>query len=640
MSIFVISLVVWLILIFLSVTSGLETNWLKKLTALNAPLRVSPTDNYYSSYYYQIDSHASNSSFSFKTISEKAKSQNSDPYLSELDASLPAHLASPDLDGGILRDPVKRLIDALEEVKSENPSLTYNDFELSGALMRLALNRPTSIPGSNHASFLSQMSYLFSFPEKNPTLDHLLLTPSADDLNNILFQMNKSHTEWQKDSPESLYSYNQGSSPEKSASFWDHVELKEVLFKARVPLSFLPSKEVSAYAHIQDGSVKGVYLEKEHSNLKKGKIVKDHLAYFEVDGKKIPMGNSIPLMSPLKAQFKENKIQVQLFGSTHEVPVHWISISHARVKTHFENEPENTPYWPYFCNGSWHLPMHDRPGVLLPKSYQGSNVFVGDSGYLSYISPTAGSTQEMRLPFYVSGFYDPGIMPTGTRALFVPSEITQTINACTESFAPDGSSTNGILIWFDPIQSAPLIKAKIAHKLNEKKISSYWDLSSYQEYEFSRELMHQFQSDRTLFMLIAIIIIVVACSNIISLLVILVNDKKKEIAILSSMGASDKSIAWIFGIAGVIMGSISCIVGTLAAIFTLKHLDYLVAFLSKIQGHDAFQAAFFGDTLPNDLSMIALKFILISTPIISLLAGFIPAIKASKIKPSQILRSE
>ncbi|MCX6989569.1 MAG: ABC transporter permease, partial [Chlamydiae bacterium] len=52
MSVGVISLVVWLVLVFLSVTEGMEKNWLKKLTDLNAPLKITPTKKYFSSYYY------------------------------------------------------------------------------------------------------------------------------------------------------------------------------------------------------------------------------------------------------------------------------------------------------------------------------------------------------------------------------------------------------------------------------------------------------------------------------------------------------------------------------------------------------------------------------------------------------------
>ena len=184
------------------------------------------------------------------------------------------------------------------------------------------------------------------------------------------------------------------------------------------------------------------------------------------------------------------------------------------------------------------------------------------------------------------------------------------------------------------------MKEKIADRFERAGIAPYWKAATYDEFEFSKDLLLQFQSDRTLLLLIAAIILIVACSNIISLLVLLVNDKKKEIAILQSMGASFRSIAAIFGACGVAMGLLSCLLGSALALFTLKHLDSLVSFLSAIQGRAAFNPAFFGNSLPNQLSYEALLFVLIATPILSLAAGLIPAIKASRIRPSHVLRSE
>ena len=228
----------------------------------------------------------------------------------------------------------------------------------------------------------------------------------------------------------------------------------------------------------------------------------------------------------------------------------------------------------------------------------------------------------------------------GNRCILVPSDVTRTINAANATFSPDGTPTNGIYVWFDNFSDAEKIKTKLQQAFTEAGISSYWKISTFKEYEFAKDLMEQFQSDRTLFTLIAIIILAVACSNIISLLVILVNDKKKEIAVLQALGASKKSIASVFGICGIVTGSISSLIGTLAAIFTLHNLDHLVNFLSFLQGHSAFNVAIFGKSLPNELSMEALLFIFIATPIISLIAGIIPAIKASKLCPSTTLRSE
>lgn len=91
-SVLVIALVVWLIVVFFSVTDGLEKNWIQKLTALTAPVRMTPTDGYYQSYYYQIDSLSENSNYSLKTIAEKRVASFSDPYNPAVDEEIPPHL--------------------------------------------------------------------------------------------------------------------------------------------------------------------------------------------------------------------------------------------------------------------------------------------------------------------------------------------------------------------------------------------------------------------------------------------------------------------------------------------------------------------------------------------------------------------
>ncbi|MCH9703145.1 MAG: FtsX-like permease family protein, partial [Chlamydiae bacterium] len=149
-----------------------------------------------------------------------------------------------------------------------------------------------------------------------------------------------------------------------------------------------------------------------------------------------------------------------------------------------------------------------------------------------------------------------------------------------------------------------------------------------------------FDSDKTLFTLIMIIILVVACSNIISMLILLVNDKKREIGILQALGASPKRIGIIFGMCGLITGLVSSLLGTLLALLTLKNLQSLVNFLNMLRGHETFQKMFFGGQLPNEVSVSALAFVLTATIMISILAGLVPALKAARIRPSEILRGE
>ena len=147
MAVLVISLVVWLVLVFLSVTEGIERSWMEKLTKLNAPIKINPTPAYYSSYYYQIDALSNASNFCSKSIGEKLRSIG-DPYLCEEDGELPPHFPAPDRTAeGTLRDPVHLAFGALEEMRAKHPSLIFQDYEIGAALLRLQMLRPTSRGG-------------------------------------------------------------------------------------------------------------------------------------------------------------------------------------------------------------------------------------------------------------------------------------------------------------------------------------------------------------------------------------------------------------------------------------------------------------------------------------------------------------
>lgn len=453
LSVCVIALVVWLILVFLSVTAGIEKKWLHKLTALYAPIRISPTDEYFSSYYYQIDRLSAASSYSLKTIGEKAVATASDPYNPRKDREVPRRVKEPDrLPDGTLKDPVHLAYAALQEL-----FLPFQDYEMSGALLRVEM------PREEGTSYLSQVSYLMSIADKNPLFPSLLLEP---------------------------------------------------------PVSF------------------------------------------------------------------------------------------------------------------------SEPGIFLSKGYKDNGVRVGDQATLSYSAPSAASVQEQRIPVRVSGFYDPGLLPLGGRCILAPIDLVRTIQASSQTFSPESTPTNGLFVWLDGFEKTADTIAAIEKKFKERGISSYWTITPYDQFEFSKDLFQQFKSDKTLFLFIAVLILLVAACNIIVLLVLLVHDKKKEIAILQSMGASPRSIAAIFALCGVAMGSVGSAIGLLAAFLTLKNLGSVVEFLSALQGHTAFHPAFLGNNLPSQLSIEAILFVLIATPLISLLAGLIPALRAIGIKPAETLRPE
>jgi lipoprotein-releasing system permease protein len=641
----VISLVVWLTLVFLSVTAGLEKNWLHKLTSVNAPIRITPTDEYYKSFYYLADQLSANAYFETKTIGEK-KISTTDVYSQDTDMEIPSYWKNPDLNkDGKIKDLVKLAYQDLNELKQDYPSLRFQDYEVSGAFMRLTLNRYLN-NFSLKTSFLSQMTYILSLSELNPNLNDLIVKPNKDDLFHLLTK--KDHNAL-KDRENSFVTNNKINN-----SVLENIHIKKIklLNDKNVPYYLLPdnvafnvqniSNENHTYLLLTNNKKSNTQIIKLGDQIKHLKNRKELNSF---DAHKIFLQADQPITFDVVKSNDQNqtlaiKTIVQnkpLNGSVAFDQCHLIDIE---ARYYFEKEPNIAPLWVYFVkNKGWHLPKTNNSyGVLIPKSFQKNNVLIGDTGYFGYSSTTSSSSKEMRTPFYVAGFYDPGVFPLGNRFLIAPIDLIRIINS--SSFVSTNEvSTNGIFVWNDSLKEAKKIKIKLQDKLKDNKIDQYWKVESYEDFEFSKDLFQQFQSDKLLFTLVAIIILMVACSNIISMLILLVNDKKKEIGILMALGATRKSIALIFGTCGFITGFLSSTTGVVLAIITLKYIDKIASLLSTIQGHQAFNVAFFGNSLPNSLSSEALLFILIATPIISLFAGLIPAYKASKLNPSQILRS-
>lgn len=663
MSVGVISLVVWLVLVFLSVTDGIEKTWLKKLTSLNAPIRITPTNAYYHSYYYQVDGISSESDYTYKSLGEKASALLTDPYSPEFDQEIPRRWPEKVCnDDGSPKDLVKETFATLTGL-----NLAAQDYEVSGAVLKLRMVRPQGIPFSSSQEkgqgYLTQVSYISTFSGKSPELPSLIEPPRIEDLNHLFFLADVSSIGVSEDTPDNLTELSAHDFQKRLQTLLAHMTIEKMRTTSHrwqgVAMLLPEGVEFDAYAPLKNGKVSQVVLPLNRKECG-GKIVKKQgrLHFMGRDGSSHILSLSVPIftegrvsmdstlcniaidqvqaLSDLRFKIKTTLQGIPLKG---QVPWDGLEIEKGSVTTHFEKNPEISPLWPYFVGKEAFLPKTEAPAVVLPKHFQNSGVQLGDIGYFSYGAATSSSVQEQRLPVTVCAFYDPGVMAIGAKVILTDPELPHAINAASQSMI-DPNMVNGIQVYLGDLSAAKEMKEKIETAFEASGLAPYWDVTTFHEYDFAKDLLQQFQSDKYLFTLIGIIVLLVACSNIISLLVILVNDKRKEIAILSAMGASKKSIALIFTLCGGIMGTLSTLIGTLAAILTLHNIDVVVSFLSFLQGHEAFNTVFYGKSLPNQLSNHALIFILIATPIISLLAGLVPALKATRLHPSQILRSE
>jgi putative ABC transport system permease protein len=129
------------------------------------------------------------------------------------------------------------------------------------------------------------------------------------------------------------------------------------------------------------------------------------------------------------------------------------------------------------------------------------------------------------------------------------------------------------------------------------------------------------------------LIIIVAALNIISSLLMMIMSKRKEIALMMSLGATKREIKAIFlrlgmivGISGIFSGAVLGLFG----IWLLKTFDFI-----KLP-EDVYGVS----KLPVDLSMVDFVLILIGAFVIVIISSIYPAVKASKTDVLETLRYE
>lgn len=178
------------------------------------------------------------------------------------------------------------------------------------------------------------------------------------------------------------------------------------------------------------------------------------------------------------------------------------------------------------------------------------------------------------------------------------------------------------------------IKA-LSHKIGRDDLYiSNWENSN-------KSLMNAVRIERNVMTLILALIILVAAFNIISCMVMLVKDKRKDIAILKTIGLNSESIAKTFLICGSIIGITGTLIGVVAGTLISINLENIKKVLEYFSKSNLFSGEiYFLLELPSRMEVLDIVLITIVSIIITLLATIYPAIKAGKQNPVEILRYE
>ena len=149
------------------------------------------------------------------------------------------------------------------------------------------------------------------------------------------------------------------------------------------------------------------------------------------------------------------------------------------------------------------------------------------------------------------------------------------------------------------------------------------------------------QLEKRMMFIILTLIVAVAAFNLVSTLVMSVQDKRADIAILRTLGATPASIMKIFIVQGAMVGVIGTLGGLALGLLIASNIDVIVPFLEKV-----FHARFLPpevyliNQMPSDPRASDIVPIAIISLVLSFLATIYPSWRASRVNPAEALRYE
>lgn len=156
-----------------------------------------------------------------------------------------------------------------------------------------------------------------------------------------------------------------------------------------------------------------------------------------------------------------------------------------------------------------------------------------------------------------------------------------------------------------------------------------------------RNFFSALETEKRMMAIILLLIVAVAAFNIVSTLVMVVTEKRSDIAILMTLGATARRIMTIFILQGTFIGLVGTLLGVAGGVLVAENLEQIVGAIESafnVQFIDP--SIYYISKLPSELRWSDVNLIAVSAFLLSLLATIYPAWMASRTQPAEALRYE
>jgi lipoprotein-releasing system permease protein len=266
-------------------------------------------------------------------------------------------------------------------------------------------------------------------------------------------------------------------------------------------------------------------------------------------------------------------------------------------------------------------------GVALANSYR---LRIGDS--LTVLSPEGAATAFGTIPrvraYKVVAVFDAGLNDYNTSVVFLPLAAAQVFFQ-----KPDG--VTGIEIRLSDPQLVDTVAPPLVDILRGRQVMA-------RDWRHANDTIIgvlQVQKD-TMFIVLGMIVLV-AAFNVISSLIMLVKDKRADIAVLRTVGASSAAVRRIFLMCGAFVGVTGTVIGTIIGVVFCRNIVSIQRFVENFTGGRVFDSSVFLLTsLPDKVDWGDVARVVVLGLALSLLATLYPSWRAARTDPVEALRHE
>jgi lipoprotein-releasing system permease protein len=251
----------------------------------------------------------------------------------------------------------------------------------------------------------------------------------------------------------------------------------------------------------------------------------------------------------------------------------------------------------------------------------------GDSMTILVPSVSADGAPTPRLrELTVAGIFEVGRSEQGTLVLANIADV--------RGLAPGGGAGEGLRVRFRDALSASALSAQLRPKLP----------GDFELFDWTQDNANYFRAvriEKTMMSLILMMIVAVAAFNIVAMLVMVVTDKRTDIAILRTFGASPRRVMGVFMTQGLVIGWLGVALGLMVGLGIALNIDILVPWLEQTFHFQIFDADVYDmPSIPSDVRWPNVIIISVSALLLTGLATVYPAIRASRTAPAEALRYE